>query len=212
MISTTVFIILVLILFAGLVNVSYGHTVDSVGDYRLEIGWMSEPAVSGETNGIELFVSPLDPNIPLENQEFKNGITGLEKALKIQMVFRGEKVTLPLKDDHNVNGKYFALIDPTLGGYYQANILGDIQGTQVSLSMHPPRVENKTYLEFPSTTNRILTEHNSLRDEINQIKDSLERIEDSNPGMDFSSVGIVFGIAGIVIASIALSRKKLSTP
>ena len=63
----------------AILGTAYAHTVDSVGDFRLEIGWMNEPVVSGETNGIELYVSPLDPNMPLEDQEFKDGLVDLKK-------------------------------------------------------------------------------------------------------------------------------------
>ena len=71
------FLILLLII-PGFFGIAFGHTVDSVGDYRLEIGWMNEPVVSGETNGIELYVSPLEPGLSLEEQEFKNGVSGLD--------------------------------------------------------------------------------------------------------------------------------------
>jgi len=46
-----------LLIIPGLFNTAFGHTIDSVEEYRLEIGWMNEPVVSGETNGIELFMS-----------------------------------------------------------------------------------------------------------------------------------------------------------
>ena len=94
----------------GFFGTAFGHTVDSVGDYRLEIGWMNEPVVSGETNGIELFVSPLEPGLPLEEQEFKNGVTGLEKFLKMQLILKEDKITLPLSADHNIPGKYYAFV------------------------------------------------------------------------------------------------------
>ncbi|MFB5619101.1 MAG: hypothetical protein ACE5RE_05875, partial [Candidatus Nitrosomaritimum aestuariumsis] len=67
-------LIVLLLIIPGFFGVAFAHTVDSVGEYRLEIGWMNEPVVSGETNGIELFVSPLEPELPLEEQEFKNGV------------------------------------------------------------------------------------------------------------------------------------------
>lgn len=121
------------------IGLAYAHTVDSVGEYRLEIGWMREPVVSGETNGIKLFVSPLDPSLPADKQEFKNGIDGLQKKLKIQLVFEGQRVTLPLLADHNIPGKYYAFVDPTRAGYYQANVIGQIDDTPVSISMHPPK-------------------------------------------------------------------------
>jgi hypothetical protein len=203
------FLIIAVLSTISLTNFVFGHTVDSVGNYRLEIGWMNEPVVSGETNGIELFVSPLDPNLKPEEQEFTNGITGLEKKLKIQLVYNDQKVTLPLSADHNIPGKYYTFVDPTRAGYYQANILGEIDGTVVSISMHPPRVENKTYLAFPEKPNQeIMAEQESLRSEINQIKQTLDRIEDSNQNTTLSYVAIGLGIAGIVIGSVAFSRRK----
>ena len=104
----------------------FAHTVDSIAEqYRIEIGWMNEPVVSGETNGIEVFLSPLESGLEPEEQEFKNGVGGLEKDLKMQLVFNDQKIILPLIADHNIPGKYYAFIDPTVSGYYQANILGE---------------------------------------------------------------------------------------
>jgi len=51
--------LLFLLIILGLSGITYGHTVDAVGEYRVEIGWMNEPVVSGETNAIEFYVSPL---------------------------------------------------------------------------------------------------------------------------------------------------------
>ena len=96
---TLKFSLLLLLLVPSLIGTVYGHTVDAVGDYRLEIGWMNEPVVSGETNGIELYVSPMEPGLPLEEQEFKDGISGLEKTLKMELVYKTEKITLSLDVD-----------------------------------------------------------------------------------------------------------------
>ena len=51
--------LLSMLIIPGLSGIAYGHTVDAVGEYRVEIGWMNEPVVSGETNAIEFYVSPL---------------------------------------------------------------------------------------------------------------------------------------------------------
>ncbi len=196
----------------GFFGTAFGHTVDSVGDYRLEIGWMNEPVVSGETNGIELFVSPLDPVLPLEEQEFKNGVTGLEKFLKIQLVLKEDKVTFPISADHNIPGKYYAFVDPTVAGSYQANILGNIGDTIVSLSMHPPKVSERSYIEFPEPSDiietQIIEEHTSLVEEINDLKESVSQLKESNQQMNIGFLGIGLGITGIVIASIAISKTK----
>lgn len=203
---------LISLLIPGFFGTSFGHTVDSVGEYRLEIGWMNEPVVSGETNGIELYVSPLEPELPLEEQEFKKGVTGLENFLKMQLILKENKITLPLSADHNIPGKYYAFVNPTVAGFYQANILGDIGETKVSLSMHPPKVDERGYIEFPEssdlTLNQLIDGHTTIVGEVNDLKESVSQIEESNKQVNLGYVGIGLGIIGIAIASIALSKTK----
>ena len=86
-------LMLFLLIIPSLAGIAHGHTIDSVGEYRVEIGWMNEPVVSGETNAIEFNVSPLIscPEIPeaikcAESQEFKNGIPDLKKTIKIKLI------------------------------------------------------------------------------------------------------------------------------
>jgi len=192
-------------------DIAFGHTIDSVDNYRLEIGWMNEPVVSGETNGIELFVSPLEPDLDLKNQIFQNGVPGLEKSLKMQLVFQDHKITLPLEADHNIPGKYYAFVNPTISGYYQANILGTIGESAVSLSMHPPKVEERSYIEFPEPTDLTITQmidgHTALIEDLHDLKESvniLEETQSNNAGY----IGIGIGLIGIVIAVIALVKPK----
>ena len=149
-------ILLILLIIPGSVGIAYGHTVDAVGEYRVEIGWMNEPVVSGETNAIEFYVSPMNPcpEIPepikcAESQEFQNGVEGLKKTVKMQLIYRDESITLPLSPDHDIPGKYYAFVNPTVSGFYQANMLGSIKDTPISLSMHPPKVEERPKANVP---------------------------------------------------------------
>ena len=202
--------LVILLIISGLIGPAFGHTIDSVGEYRLEIGWMNEPVVSGETNGIELFVSPLEPGLELKEQKFKNGISGLEKSLKIQLLYKEEKITLSLSPDHDISGKYYAFVNPTISGFYQANILGNIGETSVSLSMHPPKVDERSYIEFPEpsdiTLNQLIDGHTTLIGEINNLKESITTLNQSNQQMNIGYIGI--GMIGIIIATIALSKTK----
>ena len=205
-------LILFLLIIPGFFGVAFAHTVDSVGDYRLEIGWMNEPVVSGETNGIELFISPLEPGLSLEEQEFKNGIAGLHKLLKMQLVLKDEKITLPLSPDHNIPGKYYAFVNPTVAGFYQANVLGKIDNTTVSLSMHPPKVDERSYIEFPEssdlTLNQLIDGHTAVVGEVNDLKESVSKLEQYDTGNEMSYAGIGLGIIAIIIAGISLARSK----
>lgn len=192
-------------------GIAYGHTIDSIGEYRVEIGWMNEPVVSGDTNAIEFYVSPLISGLDLKDQVFKNGISGLNKTVKIQLVYKDESIMLPLSPDHNIPGKYYAFVNPTISGFYQANILGIIEDTPISLSMHPPKVEERSYIEFPEPTDLTLTQmidgHTTLIADINNLKESVKNLEETQTN-DMGYVGIGVGIIGIVIAIIALVKSK----
>ena len=206
-----VFLLSLLLFTPGIVGTAFGHTVDSVGEYRLEIGWMNEPVVSGETNGVELFVSPLEPGLKLEEQQFQDGVDGLEKSLKMQLVYKNEKIMLPLTADHNIPGKYYAFVNPTVSGFYQANILGQIdETTTVSLSMHPPKVHERSYIEFPEPSDITLTQlidgHTTLLGQINDLNESVSELERENQQINVGYAGIGLGIIGIAIAIVALSK------
>jgi len=205
------FLILSLLIIPSLAGIAYGHTVDSVGEYRVEIGWMNEPVVSGETNAIEFYVSQLIPNLELEDQVFENGVSDLKKTVKIQLIYKDESITLPLSPDHNIPGKYYAFINPTVSGFYQANILGTIKDTPISLSMHPPKVAERSYIEFPEPSDLTVTQmidgHTVLIEDVSNLKNSVSDLEKRQfNNLEFVAVGI--GIIGIVVAVIALVKSK----
>ena len=217
------FLILSLLLIPSVAGTAYAHTVDAVGEYRVEIGWMNEPVVSGDTNGLELYVSPLvdcpDISIPLEcanSQEFQNGIEGLRKLLKIQFVYdKTQTITLPLVNDHDIPGKYYAFITPTVSGYFQANLIGKILDTPANLSMHPPPIAERSYIEFPELSDLALTEviddNAKLVERITILENTVKNLENSNNQIqdeidtnDIWATGI--GIIALIIAIIALVK------
>ena len=217
------FLILSLLLIPSVAGIAYAHTVDAVGEYRVEIGWMNEPVVSGETNALELYVSPLTtcPEIPIplecaNSQEFQNGIEGLRKLLKIQFVYdKTQTITLPLVNDHDIPGKYYAFITPTVSGYFQANLIGKILDTPANLSMHPPPIAERSYIEFPELSDLALTEviddNAKLVERITILENTVKNLENSNNQIqdeidtnDIWATGI--GIIALIIAIIALVK------
>lgn len=210
--------LLFLLIIPALSGIAYGHTVDAVGEYRVEIGWMNEPVVSGETNAIEFYVSPLIPCPDISeaikcagSQEFQNGVPGLKSTVKMKLIYKGDSITLPLSPDHDIPGKYYAFVNPTISGFYQANILGTIVDTPISLSMHPPKVAERAYIEFPEpsdiTVQQMIDGHTALIEDVGELKDSVKNLKETQSN-NFGYVGIVVGIIGIGIAIIALVKSK----
>ena len=216
------FSLLLIPIFSG---IAYGHTVDAVGEYREEIGWMNEPVMSGETNGLELYVSPLlecpDIPIPMEcanSQEFQDGIEGLKKLLKIQFVYeKTQTITLPLVADHDIPGKYYAFITPTVSGYFQANLIGKILDTPINLSMHPPPIAERSYIEFPELANFALTEviddNTKLVERIISLENDVQNLENFNNQMKdeidgFYVLLLPITIIAVIIAIIALVKSR----
>jgi hypothetical protein len=216
------FLLLSLLIIPTFTGIAYAHTVDAVGEYRIEIGWMNEPVMSGETNGLELYVSPLvacpDISIPMEcanSQEFQNGIEGLKKLLKIQFVYdKTQTITLPLVADHDIPGKYYAFITPTVSGYFQANLIGKILGTPINLSMHPPPIAERSYIEFPESADLVLTEiiddNTKLVERITTLENTVKNLENSNKKLydeiNGVYVAVPIGIIALIIAIIALVK------
>ena len=209
---------LFLLIIPGLSGMAYGHTVDAVGEYRVEIGWMNEPVVSGETNAIEFYVSPLVPCPDIseaikcaESQEFQNGVPDLKSTVKMKLIYKGDSIILPLSPDHDIPGKYYAFVNPTVSGFYQANVLGTIVDTPISLSMHPPKVAERAYIEFPEPSNitvqQMIDGHTALIEDVSDMKESINILKEKQSN-NIGYVGIGAGIIGIVIAIVALVKSK----
>ena len=91
-------------------------------------------------------------------------------------------------------------------------MLGSIEETPISLSMHPPKVEERAYIEFPEpsdiTVQQMIDGHTALIEDVGDLKDAVDSFEESKQEMNVGYAGIGVGIIGIAIAIVALAKSK----
>ena len=90
--------------------------------------------------------------------------------------------------------------------------MGTIENTPISLSMHPPKVDERSYIEFPEPSDLTLTQiidgHTALIADVNDLKESVKNLEETKQQINVGYVGVVIGIIGTVIAIVALVKSK----
>jgi hypothetical protein len=104
---------------AGASGWASAHIAATVGGFATEVGWLNEPAVQGQMNGLDITVMSSPGAQP---------VSGLEKTLKAEVSFGGERETLELQPQGNRPGKYTAPIMPSQPGGYKVRLFGTIDG------------------------------------------------------------------------------------
>ena len=210
----------ILVMSPILASNAFGHQVDAVGDYRIEIDWKNWPVVSGEANAIIVYVSELDKSLEPIDQEFvsEKGIEGLKKTLKIKLIVDDASITLPLSPT-DVSGMYEAPITPTFSGWSQLNILGTVNDTSINLALHPKKVEDPTLLQFPLVESNQVEiddfnrEINDLRGDIRELQETVNELKEFEEEKDVWSgymiiAAIGLGFTGIAIGVASFAKKK----
>ena len=137
------------------VGVVSAHEGREVGDYRINIGWIVEPAYEGFMNGVEIRVTRVadrgaddhgestsmskddDAGNSMAMAEDHHGesaaVEGLENTLQVEVIYvpTGASRVVNLSVDVYEPGRYTASLLPTTPGVYEFRVFGSIEGMQV---------------------------------------------------------------------------------
>ena len=154
------------------------HETRIVGPYTFVVGWVNEPAVAGQSNGLDLTVTETGGDKAVE---------GLEKTLKAEVVTGGgaKTRTLDLAPDGDQPGHYTSGFVPTRVGDYTFHISGMAGTTKIDEKFEsgPNRFDPVTDivgLEFP--------------DQIPSTGDLAQQLADAN-----MKLTIAIAIAGLAL-------------
>jgi hypothetical protein len=122
-------------------QLALAHESITVGDYTIEIGWLSEPPVVGQQNAIVVTVSTTSDGQPVEDVS----------ALTVTASYGGQDKTLTLQPlGEDTPGQFVAPILPTVAGQYTIKLGGNLGDTAVNAEVEPEEVASADALQFPS--------------------------------------------------------------
>ncbi len=177
--------VIVALLIVGLLALPmtvWAHETVQVGDYTVEYGWVSEPAVAGQPNAVVI-------NISSSASQDKNvDVSGL----KVQAVYGGQTKVLTLQPlGENTPDQFVAPITPTRPGKYTVHLEGSIGSTQFKNDVQPEEVQTADVVQFPPLDSG--------------------QLANASPALGLPGwlgiAGIVLGLIAIAIGAIALARK-----
>jgi hypothetical protein len=122
-------------------QLAQAHESITIGDYTLEIGWLSEPPVVGQHNAIVVHVSTTSDEQPVED------VSGL--TLTISYGGQSKTLTLEPLDEHSP-GQFAAPILPTVPGQYTVHFGGTLGDAAVDAEVEPEEVQPADTLQFPN--------------------------------------------------------------
>ena len=119
---------------------AFAHEEITVGDYTLEIGWLSEPPIVGQQNAVVVNVFTSE-DLPVEDVS----------ELTLTISYGGQNKTLTLQPlGEDTPGQFVAPILPTVPGQYTVRLGGNLGDTAVDAEVDPEEVGSADILQFPS--------------------------------------------------------------
>jgi hypothetical protein len=133
-----------LLLFVPILHVgtALAHESITVGDYEIVVGWVTEPPIAGQMNGIEIHVSDTSTGTeqPVEDVS----------SLTLSVAYGGQAKTLTLEAmGEESPGQFTASLIPTIPGEYMVRFGGTLGDTPVDAETHIHEVQPVESLAFP---------------------------------------------------------------
>lgn len=212
MIGVAAFVVALVTL--SLSHSAFAHERRDIGAYQFVVGWIIEPALVEEPNGVDLTVTRISDG---------SNVEGVEKSLKVAISYAGGKFTDPqtLRTRFGMPGKYTFDAFPTKVGEYTFHFTGDIEGVTIDEKFvsGPGRfgnIEAKTALMIPEKQPSI--------GELAAKVDSVGNVEPTRPqtatteaassdgtARALAVAGLVVGAIGLVAGILAWSSRSKPT-
>jgi hypothetical protein len=177
------------------IGVASAHEHRMAGSYEFTVGFLNEPAILEEPNGLDLRVQKVEGHqaTPVE---------GLENTLKAEITYGGQTMPLEIEPAFRDPGAYTADVIPTAEGDYTFRIYGTIEGQQVDeqFTSSPTTfssVESREALNFPVKMEPVAKIAETAT-AANAEADTAQMY--GLAGIGVGVLGLIVGITGIMMA------------
>lgn len=178
----------------------FAHENREVGDYQLTVGFLNEPAIVEEPNGLSLEVvrGSGDSSEPVE---------GLAGSLRAEIIYGDERLPLEIQPAFGAPGSYTADVIPTETGAYTFHIFGSIEGMEIDESFTGgpdtfSEVASRQTMNFPNQVGSV----GSVETMVSDANDT------ASTAMLLGLGGLVAGLLGLVLAGVAFARTQSRRP
>jgi hypothetical protein len=122
---------------------AFAHEGITVGDYEIVYGWVNEPPIAGQRNGVEIFVNDTSGGSeqPVEEQ--------IVQSLVVELTYGAESKTLTLEPVFDTPGAFDATVIPTIPGLYSLKFSGTVGDTAVDAEVELEEVQTADAVQFP---------------------------------------------------------------
>jgi hypothetical protein len=193
------------------------HEHRVIGNYELTVGWLNEPALAYEPNGLSLRVELFPNGVPTEEEEAAGTaeegqpVEGLEETLQAEIIAGGGAQTreLTLEPAFGDPGHYESVIIPTVPGDYTFRVFGDLEGQQIdeSFTSGPETfsvIEDPSEDQFPEK----LPSAAELQASIGGGTSSAESSSSDDTARALGIVGIIVGVLGLGAGGLAVASRR----
>lgn len=173
------------------------HEGVEAGSYLLTIGWISEPVIVGQPNGLDLFIAPKEGDEHTEGEAHAEGVTGAEATLKFTVTYGSVSQSYDILPVNGEPGRYMATLIPTREGQYTFKFVGTINGEAVDVTFEPEEVGAAGKLAFPEAS----ASTNELAAQLATLSAQAQTTQ------IIAIVGVMLGLVGTGLGVYALRKK-----
>jgi hypothetical protein len=199
-----------LVITIGLAAPALAHEERTVGKLKFTVGWGNEPTYAGSENSVLLLLADAKGK----------PITDLGDSLKVEVIFSGQTVTLPLEatldpdSGEGTPGDYRGWLIPTRPGIYTFHFTGTYKGQKIDQRFTASDttfdvVKDPATVQFPAKDLSAGALNDLVTRNVSRLSADIKKAHDSaSTATILAIVSLVVGVLGSGAALVARRSRK----